>query len=275
VIANPPYVRTQVLGAARAQELAGRFGLTGRVDLYQAFARAMANVLRPGGVLGLLVSNRFLTVKSGAALRRLLRTEFELAAVYDLGDTKLFSAAVLPVVVVARRRPAIATAPAAGRRPKERSGVCRFDRVYACRSGEPSAPREAEYPAILDAFRDRQVQGIVSTAAGRFKIERGVLRTGGDGEAWSLSTAGNRQWLKSVEAHQRYCFDDVARIRVGIKTTADEVFIRDDWESLPADRQPEDELLRPLATHLTAGRWVALSAGKRTWRKEHEEETPI
>ena len=57
VIANPPYVRTQVLGAHRAGLLAAQFGLTGRVDLYQAFARAMAGVLKPGGVLGLLTSN--------------------------------------------------------------------------------------------------------------------------------------------------------------------------------------------------------------------------
>ena len=55
VIANPPYVRTQVLGAHRASLLAAQFGLTGRVDLYHAFARAMAGVLKPGGVLGLLV----------------------------------------------------------------------------------------------------------------------------------------------------------------------------------------------------------------------------
>ena len=59
VIANPPYVRTQVLGAATAQELARRFRLTGRVDLYHAFAKAIANVLKPGGILGLLTSNRF------------------------------------------------------------------------------------------------------------------------------------------------------------------------------------------------------------------------
>jgi hypothetical protein len=37
VIANPPYVRTQVLGAERAQQLAARFGLAGRIDLYHAF----------------------------------------------------------------------------------------------------------------------------------------------------------------------------------------------------------------------------------------------
>ena len=104
VIANPPYVRTQVLGAAAAQELARRFGLTGRVDLYHAFVKAIANVLKPGGVLGLLTSNRFLTVKSGTALRRLLRNEFDLEAIYDLGDTKLFAAAVLPVIVIARKQ---------------------------------------------------------------------------------------------------------------------------------------------------------------------------
>ena len=269
VIANPPYVRTQVLGSARAQELAGRFGLSGRIDLYQAFAQAMANVLRPGGVLGLLASNRFLSVRSGAALRRLLRTEFELAAIYDLGDTKLFAAAVLPVVVVAHRRLASVTPAVTGRQLSEPRGVCRFDRVYACRSDSPSTPHEATaaaagppaaaYPAILDAFRDRQVHGIVSTAGGRFKIERGVLQTAGDGEAWSLSTADSRRWLETVEAHQRYSFEDVAQVRVGIKTTADEVFIRDDWESLPADLRPEEELLHPLATHLIAARWFAVS----------------
>ncbi|MGO8751283.1 MAG: Eco57I restriction-modification methylase domain-containing protein [Thermoguttaceae bacterium] len=43
VIANPPYVRTQILGAAQAQSLAVQFGLTGRVDLYHAFVLAIAS----------------------------------------------------------------------------------------------------------------------------------------------------------------------------------------------------------------------------------------
>ena len=66
VIANPPYVRTQVMGAKKAQALARQFGLTGRVDLSYAFAMGMTAVLKPNGVLGLLTSNRFLTIKSGA-----------------------------------------------------------------------------------------------------------------------------------------------------------------------------------------------------------------
>src|SRR5436309_5323189 len=46
VISNPPYVRTQVLGSASARQLAARFNLTGRVDLYHAFVKAMTLVLR-------------------------------------------------------------------------------------------------------------------------------------------------------------------------------------------------------------------------------------
>ena len=51
VISNPPYVRTQVLGTARAQALARQFDLTGRVDLYHAFVAAMTTKLGEVGTL--------------------------------------------------------------------------------------------------------------------------------------------------------------------------------------------------------------------------------
>lgn len=44
-------------------------------------------------------------------------------------------------------------------------------------------------------------------------------------------------------------------IKVGIKTTADAVFIREDWKSL-AGGTPETELLLPLLTHHCASRWA-------------------
>jgi len=246
VIANPPYVRTQVLGAAAARQLARRFGLTGRVDLYHAFVKAIASVLKPGGVLGLLTSNRFLTVESGAALRRLLRNEFDLEAIYDLGDTKLFAAAVLPVMVIARKQRASGTS-------------CVFDRVYECRgNAKPSTPTH-ECAGVLDAFRDHDVNGLVRTDTGTFRIERGVLAAADSDDGWSLSTSDYRKWLIRVEAQRDCSFDDVANIRVGIKTTADEVFIRDDWESLPTRLQPEAELLHPLLTHVETERWVPTS----------------
>jgi methylase of polypeptide subunit release factors len=243
VIANPPYVRTQVLGADAAQKLAKRFALSGRVDLYHAFTKAMTNVLKPDGILGLLTSNRFLTVKSGASIRRLLRTEFHLEAIYDLGDTKLFAAAVLPVIVV-------------GRKQRSSPVSCVFDRVYEYRPDGKAATPAHTSASILDAFRDRTVKGIVRASTGTFRIERGSLEGTADDDVWTLSTSDSQEWLNCTGMHRAYSFDEVANIRVGIKTTADDVFIRDDWDSLPAKLLPESDLLRPLLTHIETERWT-------------------
>ena len=250
VIANPPYVRTQVLGAKKAQELAERFRLTGRVDLYQAFTQAMANVLKPGGVLGLLTSNRFLTVKAGASLRELLRREFALEAIYDLGDTKLFTAAVLPVVVVARKQ------------RRETSSACIFDRVYERRKDTAVGKPTSTYPSVLEALQDRKCLGRVKTPKGIYYVERGILSVAG-GKVWSLSTPTVEAWLKTVSTNRECSFSDLARIRVGIKTTADEVYLRDDWDYLPENMRPERKLLRPLLTHCEANRWFADPERKR------------
>ena len=96
VIANPPYVRTQVMGARQAQQLAQSFGLTGRVDLYYPFLLGISKVLAEDGIAGVITSNRFMTTKSGQAVRRELLSRFQLVRVWDMGDTKLFDAAVLP-----------------------------------------------------------------------------------------------------------------------------------------------------------------------------------
>lgn len=243
VIANPPYVRTQVLGAKRAQELAERFGLTGRVDLYQAFAKAMVTVLKPRGVMGLLTSNRFLTIRSGSSLRRLLRLDVELQAIFDLGDTKLFSAAVLPAIVIAKKRGS----------EKHQESPCQYLRIYETTS-ESKHSDGRRFSSVVRALRDEHATGTIHTPSGCFHIERGLLTIDSKDEAWSLATSANQTWQSTVEKHTAYTFEDIAEIRVGIKSTADRVFIRNDWSHIPV----EPKLLHPLITHRDAQRWVAL-----------------
>jgi type I restriction-modification system DNA methylase subunit len=104
IIANPPYVRTQVMGKDKAQIIARQFGLSGRVDLYYAFITGIAHTLRPGGIAGIIVSNRFLTTKSGASVRKSIIEKFDILHIWDLGDTRLFEAAVLPAVLLLQRK---------------------------------------------------------------------------------------------------------------------------------------------------------------------------
>jgi adenine-specific DNA-methyltransferase len=241
IISNPPYVRTQVLGSAAARGLAVRFNLTGRVDLYHAFVKAMTLVLREGGILGLLTSNRFLTVQSGSSMRDLLHRHFRLRRLVDLGDTKLFEAAVLPAIVVAERAASTDTQD------------CEFIRVYEASGMEIPSTRQTR--SILDVL-DGSFAGQARANGTCFHVETGRLQTGLDSRTpWAMSNVGVDAWLAVAKSNSAVTFGDVAKICVGIKTTADSVFIRDDWETLPEPERPENELLHPLVTHRLAVRW--------------------
>src|ERR1035437_6566031 len=88
IITNPPYVRTQVLGADVSRQLAARFQLKGRIDLTHAFVAIMRSLLAPEGVIALLCSNRFLSTRAGLNMRQTLSNDYYVHEVYDLGDTK-------------------------------------------------------------------------------------------------------------------------------------------------------------------------------------------
>ena len=135
IIANPPYVRTQIMGARQTQALARQFGLSGRLDLYYAFILAIARALKPNGTAGLIVSNRFMTVKSGAIVRKALMEQLNVRSAWDLGDTKLFDAAVLPAVLISTARIAPAKIAAAYPAPPLRQYMKPTSRL---RTGQPT-----------------------------------------------------------------------------------------------------------------------------------------
>lgn len=242
IIANPPYVRTQIMGSDQAQKLAGAFGLSGRVDLYHAFLIGMAYVLRPGGTAGVIVSNRFMTTKGGADLRVQLRSRFTLRHIWDLGDTKLFDVAVLPAVILAEGRNG------------HGSGKIPFTTIYQT--------EDAATAMAPDAIAALASPGVVAIDDGRrFRIQSGTLNDSGPvDDIWRIATNTGDEWLRFVADKTWKTFGDLGKIRVGVKTCADKIFIRSDWDSLPESQQPE--LLRPLTTHHIAGRFRSIRPQK-------------
>lgn len=241
-IANPPYVRTQVMGADLAQRLATEFELSGRIDLYHAFIGAIAKSLKPDGIAGIIVSNRFMTTQSGAAIRRSIRNNFDLLHVWDLGDTKLFDAAVLPAVLLLKRK----------EKPLEKDFGA-FTSIYSSRDSQPAT-------MAPDVFSALSTEGIVTIPnGGTFHVQHGRLDAGSAaGEIWRISTHKSDSWLKRVEINTFKTFRDIGKIRVGVKTTADKIFIRKNWQKECAGAVPE--LLRPLTSHRIARRFKAKNA---------------
>ncbi len=242
IIANPPYVRTQIMGATQAQLLAEQFGLSGRVDLYYAFILGMAQVLKPNGIAGIIVSNRFMTTRSGASVRQALFERFNIRHVWDLGDTKLFDAAVLPAVLLVE-----------GKNGHKLESPA-FTSIYQT---SERASATATDPITALAGED-----VIETDDGRhFRVQHGKLDTSGTADGvWRIATRTVDAWLATVEAHSWGSFRDIGKIRVGVKTCADKVFIRNDWQDMPEAARPE--LLKPLTTHHIARRFKPLTSDR-------------
>ena len=52
----------------------------------------------------MITSNRYLNTSGGKSIRELLFENYEILEVIDLGDTKLFEAAVLPAIFIGRKK---------------------------------------------------------------------------------------------------------------------------------------------------------------------------
>lgn len=238
IIANPPYVRTHILGSDQRRALALGFGLSGWVDLYHAFLIGIAQVLKPTGIAGVIVSNRFMSTKSGAKVRKTLRENFNIRHVWDLGDTKLFDAAVLPAVLLLEGSNG------------HKVGKNGFTSIY-----ETKNAAKRIVPTAIDALSHAEVVGLPDGR--RFQIEHGTLDLSGPPETvWRVATVAGDAWLAKVEAHSWGTFRDIGKIRVGVKTCADSVFIQARWKDIPEADRPE--LLKPLTTHRIARRFRAL-----------------
>ena len=237
IIANPPYVRTQVMGATKAQLIARRFGLSGRVDLYYAFILAIARVLRPGGIAGIIVSNRFMTTKSGSDVRAHILEQFEVLHVWDLGDTKLFEAAVLPAVLLLKRKPNNLV-----------PSVSRFTSIFSTNH----VPASKQCPNAIEALDQNDVVQLPNGTC--YRVQQGTLSHGENVHGvWHIQTDESSTWLRTVSENTFATFGTQFHIRVGVKTTVDPVFIRSDWYEMPENERPE--LLRPLITHESARRF--------------------
>ena len=238
VIANPPYIRTQIMGSKKAKIISDKLSLTGRIDIYYAFLVLTRNVLKENGVAAYITSNKFMTIKAGSSVRNYMLENYSVHRIIDLGDTNLFDASVLPCVIIF----------SLGKTKSEKK--VNFTSVYQCRD----SLKLQNITEVNNIFEAIDKKGIFSIPNGRsYNFQQGIIRSISKDALWTISSADDEKWLSKVSHNTWMTFSQIGKIRVGIKTTADNVFIGDDWTGERANL----ELLKPLITHRNAGQIIA------------------
>ena len=233
VIGNPPYIRQELLGRFKPMLQRTYATYDGVADLYVYFYEQGLTLLRPGGRLSLVVTNKWLRAGYGEPLRRLFRDRAWMDTIIDFGHAKQFfrDADVFPSVIVARRPERDVPAP-------ERTRVCVI-------------PRET---LRLDAI-PQQVD------AEAFDIPRASLGS----EPWRLEPAAVIRLLDKIRdagvplveyAGVPPCY--------GIKTGLNDAFLIDTptKDRLVAEDPKSADIIRPYLRGQDVKRWAADWAGQ-------------
>jgi len=228
------------LGADYAQRISKKFNLKGRVDLYYPFLIGMTYALKENGLLGVVTSNRYLSTKSGASVRRFLRENFEILEIIDLGDTKLFDAAVLPAIFIGRKK------------ALKSNFNTRFVKIYEELNGYNGLIKSASN--IYDIIGNKE-DGFFGIDNKKYKKTSGVVKfIQSKDSSWALLSNEENEWVNKLNKSTKNLIGDLFKVRVGIKSTADKVFIKDNWES--QENIPEPELLKDLISQENINSWA-------------------
>jgi hypothetical protein len=170
IVGNPPFVGAKSLDGQEKEYFRRRFRTAHQqFDILVAFIELGLELLRPGGRLGFLVSNKVLAADYGLPLRKLLVSSFVIEQMLDLSQLNIFEdAATYPQILVLRK-------------PHDSEEVRRNEIVIPAR---PAAPKDLEV-SLSKAVRVPQrfyaaLPGNIMTpvlSPARFDVLQRLLRT--------------------------------------------------------------------------------------------------
>jgi SAM-dependent methyltransferase len=231
VIGNPPYIRHEVMGREDKRRIEKRMEAgrahspeifwprwSGRSDIYVFFFAHAARFLKPGGRLVFLTAASWLDSGYGARLREFLLKNFRVVAVIESGVESFFDDASINTAITVLERE--------GEEGARAQNIVRFvqllrplDEIFSS-NGSDDAGRLADWV--------REARSSVNLSTHRVRVIRQseLLDERAGGAAWGKYLRADDLYLEMLGrgGARMGHLSDVARVRFGVKTGANEFF---------------------------------------------------
>lgn len=250
VVGNPPYVRIQRLNANGSKQyyLKSFDSAVGRFDLYSLFIERGLQLLKPNGKLGYITSNKFMTTNAGKGIRKVISKRSTVNHLFDLSDTKVFGAAVLPCVLVLENcKRENKTFPFGLLREinynksyQDVEEVFAYFRTYTSKNFYQERINVPAKPGRQVSFELRIIQSIQPTE---------------DGDSWHFLSPAEQKVIARIEANHPVPLGKITEITSGLKTTADSVFIHPMTDAFIENYKLEKTLIYPFIQASNIERW--------------------
>lgn len=225
VIGNPPYIRIQNIVKYSPLEVAYYKSKKSpyfsskeeNFDKYSLFIERGLQLLKPDGRLGYIVPNKFLTLKSGKAIRKILASGRHLSELVNFGVQQVFKGRSTYTCIIIL--------------DKERSNNILVENVTDLNNWK--------------YIRDNKDISIHDSA--NYQDEK---------KQWVFLSTNTKEVLEKIENENKITIKDVSKPFVGVQTSCDEVFIInpisedneyvDFIDSLGRQRRVERKILQPM-----------------------------
>lgn len=249
VVGNPPYVRIQKVPEKRRPEYKDGFdSATGRFDLSVLFMEYGIDSLRDGGHIAFITSNKFLTTQYGEGIRAYLRENAEIETLIDFTDTDVFDVTVLPCILVAGK----------GRSDAESLGYCILKQA-----DDPGDSKKCDdLLSLVDQhLTDELFEGRFTTGLNgdsetvKLRCFESTLPESKDA-TWTFIPTRERSLVDKINQKKTADLGSIAeKISVGIKTTANNVFVDPITKSKIEEYDLEKDLIHPAISGKNVSRW--------------------
>jgi hypothetical protein len=253
IIGNPPYVRIQNTPSEKRGSYTSSYATArGRFDVSTLFIELSEYLLRENGKLGFIVSNKMLSTSGAKRVRTFLLTHFSIEEIVDLADTKLFAAAVLPMILIACR----------SRKSNRRIA---YSSITESHGGIARTLSTDDVLHLLDSSYI-PFEANVSVGDRVFKLQRFYTNAPSlRAKVWTFHSERENRILSKIRENSACTLSDISRkICVGLKTTADDVFIKPMTRDFIKRRKLEAELLFPVLESHNINRWTC------SWNPQHD-----
>lgn len=255
VIGNPPYVRQEEL---KSQSVIGSDGkekplkdalkgqyecFTGTADLYVYFFERSLQLLRTGGALSFITSNKWFRANYGEKLRTYLAYATRPGVVLDFGDAPVFTAIAYPAIIVTQKIKNIEkgklpdpTSPTGFLHPRNAPPADWHSRVMTWQPG----PDIREFPDLFD--RDA------------FALAQTDLKPDG----WRMESPVSMRLLERIRKAGMPLGEYVnGRFYRGVLTGLNEAFVVDraTRDRLITEHKSSEEIIKPFLRGRDVKRW--------------------
>ena len=246
LIGNPPYVRIQNTPSEKRRcYTLSYITAAGRFDVSTLFIELSENLLKENGRFGFIVSNKILSTAGATRLRSFLLTRFHIEEIVDLSDTKLFVAAVLPMILIASR---------SSGKSGNRIAYSSITELH----GIPTSAVPVENVLCLLDNSEIPFEQDVSVANRVFKLQRFYTDTpSSKANVWTFHNECHSRILSKIRQNSACTLGNISKkISVGLKTTADDIFIKPMTRDFIKRKGLEAALVFPVLESHNINRWT-------------------